>query len=136
MKILLTLISLFLFLACAPKNEAVSTGNKFVSLYYQQMNQEEAIKISDMMARDKLQKEFELVHESRIKNPQLPENRSKVTYKLEESKIEKDMGFLTYILTIQPTGSAPFDKTALITLQNENNVWKVINYEEVSSAEK
>jgi hypothetical protein len=132
---ILIIISCLFLLSCGPKNEAVNVGNKFVNLYYQQMNQQEALKLSSMMAKEKLEKEYDLVRESRIKNPQPPENRAKVTYKLEDSKLEKDMGFLTYKLTIQPTGAAPFDRTALITIQNENNVWSVINFEELNRAE-
>jgi len=131
-RILVLIAGLFL-VACGPKNEPEKIGNKFVSFYYQQMNQQEAIKLSNQQAKDKLEKEYELVRENRIKNPQALENRAKVSYKLEESKIEKDMGFLTYRLTIQPNGVTPFDRTALITVQNENGDWKVINYEEVSS---
>ena len=133
-KILILICSLFL-MACTPKTDAEKVGNNFVALYYQQMNQQEALKLSSMMAKDKLEKEYALVHESRIKNPQPASNRAKVTYKLEESKTEKDLSFLTYRLTIQPNGINAFDRTALLTLQRENENWKVINFEEVNRAE-
>ncbi len=131
LRILLVFIILF-GISCGPKNEPVDIANKFVKYYYQRMNQEEAIKLSSMMAKDKLEKEIELVKESRIKNPQAEQNKAKISYNLEESKIEKDMGFITYKLIIQPKGMKPFNKSALLTLKNESGQWKIINYEEIN----
>lgn len=132
-KILLISIS-FIVVSCSGVNnkDPNSVADNFVKHYYKFMNTEESQKYTDMMAKDKIAKEIVLLRESRSRNPDMAINRPQVSYKLSDSKIEKDMGFLTYNLTIIPKESKSFDKTALITLKNENSEWKVIDFTETS----
>lgn len=133
-KILFSLIFMFVLISCNSKvdnNDPKQVAEAFVKNYYKFFNQEEAVKYTDMMAKDKMKKELELVREARAKNPQaLEQNRAKVGYKLEEANIEKDMGFITFTLSIVPNGSTSFDRNALITVQKEKDGWKVVDYQE------
>lgn len=131
-KLLLVTLT-FIIVSCASNKDPNSIGDSFVKHYYKFMNTEESVKYTDMMAKDKIDKEIILLRESRSRNPDMLINRPQVSYKLTDSKIEKDMGFLTYNLTIMPKESKSFDKTALITLKNENGEWKVIDFSETSS---
>lgn len=100
------------------------------------MNQEVAVKYTDMMAKDKLQKELELVREARAKNPQLETNKAKVTTSLSDLKLENNTAQVTYKLTIQTQGGNFLDKVALLTLKKGNKDWKVIDYEEMNAEPK
>ncbi len=139
MKIILRNIILCLFLSMTliscgqSKPDGAGVAESFVKNYYKFMNQAEAIKLTDMGAKDKLGKELELVTEARAKAPQqLDETRSKIGYKLSDSKFEGNMGFLTFTLSIVPNGGQGFDRNALITVQKINDSWKVIDYEETN----
>ena len=126
------IIQVFILTSCQPKEPYVEVADKFVLNYYKVMNQEEAIKFTAQNAKEKLEKELQLVREARAKNPQLEANRASVSYRLEEAKIEKNVGMLSYRLTIQPKGAKAFERSALLTLINEKNEWKVVNYEELN----
>lgn len=125
-------LQLVILTSCQPKEPYIEVADSFVLNYYKVMNQEEAIKFTSQNAKEKLEKELQLVREARAKNPQLDANRANVSYKLEEFKIENNLGMLSYRLTIQPKGAKAFERSALITLINEKNEWKVINYEEIN----
>lgn len=122
-----------MLLSCTPKEPYQKVSDEFVKNYYQYMNQEEAFKYTDMMAKDKLQKELELVREARSKNPQLETIKAKVTSSLGELKLEKEMVRATYKLTIQTQGGSFLDRVALLTLKKTKDEWKVIDFEEMDS---
>ena len=126
------IIQVFILTSCQPKEPYLEVADNFVLNYYKVMNQEEAIKFTAQNAKEKLEKELQLVREARAKNPQLDANRANVSYRLEEAKIEKNVGMLSYRLTIQPKGAKAFERSALLTLINEKNEWKVVNYEELN----
>lgn len=133
-KITLGFIFIFivLSLACAKKEPYQQVSDAFIANYYKQMNQTEALKYTSDLAKDKIQKEIELVRMSRAQNPNFGDNRASVSYSLEEVKMEKDLTFITYKLTIQPKGGAAYDQSSLLTLKNNNGDWKVIDYSELN----
>lgn len=135
-KNLLTILSSLVLLSCTTKEPYQKVSDEFVKSYYQQMNQEVAVKYTDMMAKDKLQKELELVREARAKNPQLETNKAKVTTSLSDLKLENNTAQVTYKLTIQTQGGNFLDKVALLTLKKGNKDWKVIDYEEMNAEPK
>lgn len=135
-KNLLTILSSLVLLSCTTKEPYQKVSDEFVKSYYQQMNQEVAVKYTDMMAKDKLQKELELVREARTKNPQLEANKAKVTASLSDLKLENNTAQATYKLTIQTQGGSFLDKVALLTLKKGNADWKVIDYEEMNAEPK
>lgn len=135
-KNLLTILSSLLLLSCTTKEPYQKVSDEFVKSYYQQMNQEVAFKYTDMMAKDKLQKEIDLVHEARAKNPQLEVNKAKVTTSLSDLKLENNTAQVTYKLTIQTQGGSFLDKVALLTLKKGSEDWKVIDYEEMNAEPK
>lgn len=122
-----------ILLSCSTREPYQKVSDEFVKNYYQYMNQDEAFKYTDMMAKDKLQKEIELVHEARAKNPQLENTKAKVTSSLGELKLEKEMVRATYKLTIQTQGGSFLDRVALLTLKKTKDEWKVIDYEEMDA---
>ncbi|MFN8671052.1 MAG: hypothetical protein U0457_03090 [Candidatus Sericytochromatia bacterium] len=141
LKILIFFIFSFLFLtftSCSNlnKEEYQVIAEQFIKKYYQAMNQEEAIKLTDLMAKDKLSKEIELVKEARAKNPKLDENKSKVTYSFLETTKNKDSANLTYKLTIQPKGGTFIERTSLINMKKINSSWKIIDFEETNFIQK
>lgn len=125
-----------IILSCTQKEPYQKVSDDFVKNYYQLMNQEEAFKYTDMMAKDKLQKELELVREARAKNPQIENTKAKVTFSLDELKVEKDTARATYKLTIQTQGGSFLDRVALLTLKKAKEEWKVIDYEEMEAEPK
>jgi hypothetical protein len=131
-KILLIGIISIITSCSSNKNEPSSVADNFVKHYYKFMNTEEAQKYTSMMAKDKIDKEIELLREYRSKNPTSEINRSQVSYSLQDTKTDKDMSFITYNLSIMPKGVKPFDKIALITVKNDNGEWKVIDYSETN----
>lgn len=132
-KLFLFFITGVFLLSCSPQNEAEKVGSKFVELYYQQMNQQEAMKISEQSAKEKLLKEYNRVMESRVMNPQFRERNPKISYKLKDAKFDNDMGFLTFWLYIKPEDFKPFERAALITVKKIDGSWKVINFDELNS---
>ncbi len=133
MKKIFLLLFLFFVLSCAKKEDYIIVSDEFVKNYYQVMNQEEAVKYTDMMAKDMLKKEIDLVKESRYKNPTLEANKAKVSFTLTETSFKKDIANITYRLTIQPKGSAFINIDAIISLKKISNDWKVINYQEMTA---
>lgn len=133
MKKIFLLLFLFFILSCVKKEDYIIVSDEFVKNYYQVMNQEEAVKYTDMMAKDMLKKEIELVKESRYKNPTLEANKAKVSFTLTETSFKKDIANITYRLTIQPKGSAFINRDAIISLKKISNDWKVINYQEMTA---
>lgn len=131
-KILVFTLSSIIISCSSVKNEPASVAENFVKHYYRFMNTEEAGKFTAMMAKEKIDGEIKLLREYRSRNPNSEITRSQVSYTLEDTKIDKDMGFITYHLTITPNGGKPFDKMALITVKDEKGEWKVIDYSETN----
>jgi hypothetical protein len=118
----------FVFLvSCSSENEPDNISDKFVKLYYQQMNQNKALELSTMKAKEKLEKEIELL---KSRNSQFINEIPKISIKKEDIQIKDDIGLITYKLTIQPKNIKSFEKTTFISLYKENNNWKISNFEE------
>ncbi|GIW22676.1 MAG: hypothetical protein KatS3mg068_1683 [Candidatus Sericytochromatia bacterium] len=128
MKNILAYIIFILVLSCSSVNETENVSDKFVRLYYQEMNQIEAIKIATMNAKEKLEKEIDLI---KSRNSQFINDIPKISIKKEDVQIKDDIALVTYKIIIQPKNIKPFEKTAFISLYKENNNWKVSNFEEV-----
>lgn len=128
----IVLILSLLSFSCAKKEPYQEISDAFISNYYKNMNQTEALKYTSELAKDKLQKEIELVRMSRAQNPNFGDNRSSVSYNLDEIKIEKDLAFITYRLTIQPKAGTAYEQSSLLTLKNTNGEWKVIDFSELN----
>ncbi len=131
-KILIVTLTIFMISCSQVKNEPASIAETFVKHYYKFMNTEEAAKYTSMMAQTKIEDELKLLREYRARNPNSEINRSSVSYALEDTKIDKDMAFITYHLTIMPKGGKALDRIALITVKNDKGDWKVIDYSETN----
>lgn len=131
-KILVFTLSSIIISCSSVKNEPSSVAENFVKHYYRFMNTEEAEKFTAMMAKEKIDGEIKLLREYRSRNPNSEITRSQVSYTLEDTRMDKDMGFITYHLTITPKGGQPFDKMALITVKDEKGEWKVIDFSETN----
>ena len=131
-KILILTLTLLIVSCSSVKNEPGSIAEAFVKHYYKFMNTEEAEKYTAMMAKNKIDEELKSLRESRATNPNMEIKRSSVSYSLEDTKIDKDMAFITYHLSIMPNGGKAFDRMALITVKNDKGNWKVIDYSEAN----
>jgi hypothetical protein len=124
-------VTLFLvfILSCNSKSEPENISDKFVNFYYREMNQNKAIELSIMTAKDKLEKEIQLL---KSRNNQFINEVPKVSLIKEDIQIKDDIALITYKLIIQPKNVKTFEKKAFISLYKENNTWKVSNFEEMN----
>jgi len=120
---------LVFILSCNSKSEPENISDKFVNFYYREMNQNKAIELSIMTAKDKLEKEIQLL---KSRNNQFINEVPKVSLIKEDIQIKDDIGLITYKLIIQPKNFKTFEKKAFISLYKENNTWKVSNFEEMN----
>jgi len=119
------------FTACGRDNSPEGVAKKFLFAYFIEVNQQKALTISSGLAEKKLREELQLTRQARQLEPDFSQSRPHIDYTLLESHPRSpDRVMYLYELTIRGKGSGEaFHSRILLSVVNDNGVWKVNNYE-------
>jgi len=114
-----------LLAGCAPKSaEAVS--DRFVDLYFVEIDQHRALELTSGLARQKLDEELSLVAKVR-QNYEPEQAKPSIYYKRREAQIASDRGRLAYDITIRHEKDE-MAKNAMISVERVDGKWTVANF--------
>jgi hypothetical protein len=110
---------------CAPKTpEAVA--DRFVDLYFVEIDQKRALDLASGLARSKLEEELSLVE--KIRRTYEPDQaKPSIFYKRRDAQIAGDHGRLSYDVTVRQ-GRDETARSALISVERTGDGWKVANF--------
>ncbi len=123
--------SLLLFIfACSDRNTSDGVAEDFVYNYYLHANQGMALRLSDGLAKEKLEEEIELLREVRNGSEE-----SKVHPQIAYEKVGKKVKaenqvVFRYQLTIKNTSISNSVRNTVILTERVGGQWKVINFDE------
>ena len=119
------LFALFVAAGCTPKTpEAVA--DRFVDLYFVEIDQKRALEVTTGLGRSKLEEELSLV--SKIRETVDPDQaKPSIFYKRKSASIDGEHGRATYDITIRQ-GRDETRRSALISLEKVGPDWKVANF--------
>jgi hypothetical protein len=111
--------------ACKPKG-AEAVADKFVDLYFVEIDQARALPLSTGLARVKIEEELSLVEKVR---ETVDPNQAKpsVFYKRREAQVLGDHARFAYDITIRQ-GRDETQRDALISLEQAEGQWRVANF--------
>lgn len=113
------------FCACAPKS-ANDVADRFVDLYFVEIDQKRALDLTSGLAKSKLEEELSLVE--KIRQTYEPEQaKPSIFYKRKSSEVSGDHGRMTYDLTIRQ-GRDETQRSALISVEKVGDRWYVANF--------
>jgi hypothetical protein len=116
---------LLLLVGCAPKS-AEAVADKFVDLYFVEIDQQRALPLTTGLARTKLEEELGLVE--KIRHNYEPEQaKPSIYYVRKSARVEGERAQLTYDLTIKQ-GRDETPRSALISVEHVDGAWKVGNF--------
>lgn len=129
------ILTLLLFLACSNRNTPQAITEDFIFNYYKLANQQVALQLTAGLATEKLEAEIMLLQEVRTQDdptPEMPKMEYKQTGKETSTEIENITHVLfNYQLTIKnQRGKTTHTRNVVITTENIDGKWKVINYDE------
>lgn len=136
MKPRILLLPLLILVACSNRNNPQAVAEDFVYHYYKRANQESAIQLSSGLATEELEKEIERLKEIRGPNETVQEEMPNITYKQIGKETANEVEDTTYVLfnyqlTIKSRdGATTQTKKVVITTENINGRWKVVNFDE------
>ncbi len=111
--------------ACAPKG-AAEVADKFVDLYFVEIDQRRALPLTSGPARQKLEEELSLVAD--IRRTYEPEQaKPSIFYKRQSQREAGDHARFTYDLTIRQ-GHDETKRNALISAEKVDGKWTVANF--------
>jgi hypothetical protein len=116
---------LLLCAACTPKT-AEGVGDKFVDLYFCEIDQKRALDLTTGLARSKIEEELGLVAEIR-KNISPDAVKPSIHYKRQKADVSEGHGRLAYDITISQ-GRDETKRTALVSVERVGDAWKVGNF--------
>jgi hypothetical protein len=116
-------------LGCSQSNSAQGVADRFVQIYYVQIDQAQALEFTSGLARERLRQELQQVASLR-RGSSLEQARPKVSYTLSRTRPEGQQVLLVYDLTITPPQVKPMLKKILIITEQVGEQWKVINFTE------
>jgi hypothetical protein len=110
---------------CAPKT-AEQVADRFVDLYFVEIDQKRAIELTSGLAHQKLDEELSLV--AKVRQDYEPEQaKPSIYYKRRDAQIAGDHGRLSYDLTIRHEKDES-KKNALISVEQRDGKWTVANF--------
>jgi hypothetical protein len=111
--------------ACAPKTP-IQVGDKFVDLYFVEIDQHRALELTTGLAHSKLEEELSLV--SNVRRDYEPEQaKPSIFYVRRDTQVQGDHARLSYDLTIKQ-GRDTTTRNALISLEQQAGRWTVGNF--------
>lgn len=134
MKLLYVILPFLFFIACTNRNTPQGVTEDFIYNYYKLANQDTALKLSAGRASEKLEDEID-----RVKKVRTPGNivseMPQISYQqtgTETSEIEGvTHEFFNYKLTIKNSdGATTHSRNVVITTENIEGQWKVVNFDE------
>jgi hypothetical protein len=118
-------LALALVMGCTP-HSAVAVADKFVDLYFVEIDQKQALAYTSGPARQKLEEELSLVAD--IRRTYEPEQAKPSIYYTRQSQVESgDHARFTYDLTIRQ-GRDETRRNALISAEKVDGKWTVANF--------
>jgi len=117
---------------CSRDNTPQGVADRFVQAYYVQIDQAAALEFTTALARERLQRELQLVAPIR-RGGSVEQARPKVEYNLVRTQPDGRQVLFVYDLTITPTHVSPIMKKILIITDQFAGQWKVINYTETDA---
>jgi len=130
--IFLTMVVPLTLTGCSSANTPEGVAERFVEAYYVRIDQAQALDLTAALAREKLQRELQLVTDAR-RGGGVEQARPKIEYTRAQTRPEGQRVFVIYDLTIKPTQVPPILKRVLITTAQLEDHWKVINFAEVDA---
>lgn len=128
-------LPLLILVACSNRNNPQAVAEAFVYNYYKRANQESAIQLSSGLATEALEKEIARLQDVRGPNEPVQEMPN-ITYKQIGRETANEVEDTTYVLfnyqlTIKNKGgTTTHTKKVVITTENIDGLWKVINFDE------
>jgi hypothetical protein len=117
---------------CSRDNTPQGVADRFVQAYYVQIDQAAALEFTTALARERLQRELQLVAPIR-RGGSVEQARPKVEYSLVRTQPDGRQVLFVYDLTITPTHVSPMAKKVLIITDQFAGQWKVINFTETDA---
>ncbi|MYB65864.1 hypothetical protein F4X73_14335 [Candidatus Poribacteria bacterium] len=136
MKLQFLLLPLLILVACTNRNNPQAVAEDFVYHYYKRANQESAMQLTSGLAAEELEKEIERLKEIRGPNEPVQKEMPNITYKQIGKETANEIEGTTYVLfnyqlTIKSRdGTTTRTKKVVITTENIDGLWKVVNYHE------
>jgi hypothetical protein len=119
------LVALLLVTACTPRS-ASQVADKFVDLYFVEIDQKRALPLSSGLAHQKIEEELSLVAD--IRRTYEPEQAKPSIFYTRQSQMESgDHARFTYDLTIRQ-GRDETHRNALISVERIDGKWTVANF--------
>ena len=129
------LLPLLILLACSNRNNPQAVAEDFVYNYYKSANQELAIQLCSGLATEVIEKEIARLKDIRGPNEPVKE-MSNVTYQQIGKETANEVEGTTYVLfnyqltTKKRDGTPTHTKKVVITTENIDGIWKVVNFDE------
>ena len=135
MKVRYAILTILLFISCANRNTPQAVTDDFIFNYYKLANQQVALQLTAGLATEKLEKEIMLLQEVRSQDeptPDIPNLEYEQIGKDTSTEIENVTHVLfNYLLTIKnQSGETTHTRNVVITTENIDGKWKVVNYDE------
>lgn len=135
MKTRYTVLTLLLIIACSNRNTPQAVTDDFIFNYYKLANQQVALQLTAGLATDKLEAEIMRLQEVRTQDdptPEMPKMEYKQIGKETSTEIENMTHVLfNYLLIIKNNnGETTHTRNVVITTENIDGKWKVINFDE------
>ncbi len=124
-----------LLIACSNRNTPPAVTEDFIFNYYKLANQEAALQLTSGLATEKLEAEIIRLQEVRTQNDPIPE-MPKMEYKQIGKETSDDIEGVTHVLfnyqlTIKNQGgTTTHTRNVVITTENIDGKWKVVNFDE------
>ncbi|MCG9129919.1 hypothetical protein JT359_20215 [Candidatus Poribacteria bacterium] len=127
--------TILVFVACSNRNTPQGVTEDFIYQYYKNANQGASLKLCAGRAEEKLQDEIARVQEVRSQDQpvtNMPQIEYKQTRKETSTEFEGVIHELfNYKLTIKSRdGTTTHSRNVVITTENINGLWKVVNFDE------
>ncbi len=124
-----------LLTACSNRNTPQAVTEDFIYNYYKLANQEAALQLTSGLATEMLEAEIVRLQEVRAPGtpaPEMPKMEYKQTGKETSNEVENVTHVLfNYQLTIKNRGgTATHTRKVVITTENIEGQWKVVNFDE------
>ncbi len=119
------LLAALLLVGCTPKTP-VQVADKFVDLYFVEVDQARALALSSGLARSKLEEELSLVE--KVRQSYDPEQaKPSIYYVRRDSQVQGEHARMTYDITIKQ-GRDESKRNALISVELTDGKWTVGNF--------
>ncbi len=135
MRLKYAVLCLLLLIACSNRNTPQAVAEDFIYNYYKLANQEVSLLLTSGLATEKLEDEIVRLQEVRMPGdptPEMPTIEYKQIGKETANEVENVTHVLfNYQLTIKNrVGTTTHTRNVVITTENINGHWKVVNFDE------